>query len=426
MFSLSILGLATGCPGGKSEVPTNKDDGNVDDGADYTGDLEPLANLSSSGGNCVTNSGGMIDWSGQGVQDYNTVGYNGSRRPDSSSVKTARSSGACPQNTGFVSNTAGAGGIDPKTGDTWFTTLGDLGNCYGTATAPEDGGCGTTDSNSCSGQYDVTIIPTSGHTCNEYDTVRVDLEAKSMFASRRAPPDADCSAGSGRFQLVPVAFQNRDGDSSSTVEMLPFQISGTGVMTNQAWITEIDKVAAPTGKTIRVLKANAAYVIGSSDLLGNASTVSIAITGQHSISSGVVSGNAPFVLEEIADADYSGGEVDMTWSCGSGAASVTRPQGYSFSLEDIGCDDARQKLTLRVPTSPNRVEVEQYGNPNWSYVTPTTTVPAGKAFVIDIGDFYVDGVVLSTGGSNAQVRFDNIQFDGEDICTTGTYTFGLE
>lgn len=116
----------------------------------------------------------------------------------------------------------------------------------------------------------------------------------------------------------------------------------------------------------------------------------------------------------------------MTWSCGSGATSVTRPQGYSFSLEDIGCDNALQKLTLRVPASPNRVEIEQYGNPNWSYVSPTTTVQAGKAFVIDIGAFYVDGVVVSTGGSNAQVRLDNIQFNGEDICTTGTYTFGLE
>lgn len=282
-FSFALVSLATGCPGGKSEVPTNKGDGDVDDGGDYTGDLEPLGALSSSGGNCVANSGGMIDWSGQGVLDYETVGYSGARRPDLSAVKTARTSGACPQNTGFVSNTSGAGSIDPRGGDVWFTTLGDLGDCYGSASY---GACGTDDSNSCSGQYDVTIIPTSGHTCNEYDTVRVDLLAKSMFAARRAPPDSDCSAGSGRFQLVPVAWQNRDRDSSSTVEMLPFQISGTGVMTNQAWITEIDKVSAPTGKTIRVLKANAAYGIDSSDLLANAGTVSLAITGQHSISSG--------------------------------------------------------------------------------------------------------------------------------------------
>lgn len=419
-------GVFMGCDPGK-DPPTQTDDGAVPS-TEYTGDLQPLPALTSSGGNCVTNSGGMVSWDGVGITDHETVGYEGSLQPQLSSVKTGRS-GACAQETAFVSTSVGSGAIDSRSGDTWHTSTGDLTNCYGTASSSSSTPprCDSADDpNSCSGEYTVTIVPEGQHLCSEYDTVRIDLSPKAMMAMRRAPEDSDCASGSGRFKLVPAIYQNRDQDSGSTVQLLPFQVSGTGVMTGQAWVTQIDKVSAPTGKTIRVLKTDAAYGFDSSDALANASTVSIAITSQHAISSGVVSGNPPFVLEEIADADFSAASVDMTWSCGSGAASVSPSQGYSFSLEDIGCDGALQRMTIRVPTSPNRLEIEQYGNPNWSYVTPTTTVQDGKAFSVGLGDFNMDGVVLSAGGSNAQVRLDNIQFGGVDICTTGTYTFGLE
>lgn len=42
------------------------------------------------------------------------------------------------------------------------------------------------------------------------------------------------------------------------------------------------------------------------------------------------------------------------------------------------------------------------------------------------GRLSVDGVILSAGANNAQVRLDEILWDGEAYCTPGTYTFGVE
>lgn len=60
----------------------------------------------------------------------------------------------------------------------------------------------------------------------------------------------------------------------------------------------------------------------------------------------------------------------MEWSCGSGAATVARANGYVMDLAAMGCG-VEQKLIMRVMNSPNRIHWELYGTGHVVLVWPT-------------------------------------------------------
>lgn len=430
-LSSAVIGCGDKTPGDDEQEDTAADadtdtDANTDTDTDTdaAGHLEPLTSFVDESGTCVADSDGVVDWSGKGIYSYNTVGYDGSLRPPLSSVKTCRYdsvTGCDGETSGYRSTSPGSGSIDPQTGDVWFayTGPGTLGDCY------MGGSCGNDEATSCSGAWKVELLPESGRTCDEYDTVRIDLEPRYSYALRRANDNADCVAGSGRFELFPLNRRDRDHDGEWAVTFLPLQVSGTGVMTNHAWITEIDKVSAPEGYTLRVIKPNIFYTFTGSDLLTAPATVSYAITGSHQFSSGSFSGNAPFVVDEVSPSDIHDFVVDMSWTCGSVPNPITQPLGYQFKLSDIGCDPA-QKITMRYLTNPNRVNIEQYGNPNYAFSSPTTTVEDGEAFSITMGWLHLEGVITSLTEEQAEVEYTEITYDGKSVCTPDTYTFGVE
>ena len=156
------------------------------------------------------------------------------------------------------------------------------------------------------------------------------------------------------------------------------------------------------------------------------STVSSVVGATNTYTTGVIDGNAAFVVSELPISKLDEFELDITWSCGTGHEATTNPQGYQFRLSDIGCAGYSQKMTLRYATNPNRVSLEQYGNTAVSRTEPTTTVTGGQAFAFDRGALSIGGVLQSHNAQQAVVDIDYIRWDGVDLCTAGVYTFAAE
>lgn len=259
-----------------------------------------------------------------------------------------------------------------------------------------------------------------------YGPMRLD-----WWGDERTTPDdctssaAECTAGEGRFFLMPLRGRDRDKDGFVTVSYLPVQLTGTGAMTRLASVTEITRVTGPNSINARALRTRSAFNYDEDDQLEDASTISTVISGTHTFQTGDVAGNPVFVAVEVGEADVDAFTVDMEWTCPSGTG-VARPQGYQFRLSDIGCTGINQKMALRYTTNPKRVWLEQYGTSTVSFGKPTVTVQDGQAFVIDIGGLHVEGVLLSADAQDAEVRFDELEWKGTPVCDTGTYTFGVE
>src|SRR6185369_16461824 len=126
--------------------------------------------------------------------------------------------------------------------------------------------------------------------------------------------------------------------------------------------------------------------------------------------------------------------TDMTWTCPATATSSRAPappalpQGYTFSLKDIGCP-ARQKVTIRpvVDGAVKYVQVEQYGS---TLNTVKVEVKYNENWYFDYHQYgfdiegYLSGDYNPTDG--ADVTFTKIKWYGEDQCDLGTYTFSKE
>jgi len=150
------------------------------------------------------------------------------------------------------------------------------------------------------------------------------------------------------------------------------------------------------------------------------------VSGTRSYNSGEYGGNAYFVVEELAVSNLDDYKVDLTWTCATGQNDIDLGQGWQLRASDLGCTDYIQKMTLRYFTSPNRVELQQYGNPNYTLVEPTTTTVDGEAFVFEDWGFTIDATLTSWSSTGATVQIDEIALNGINICTTGTYNLAPE
>mgnify|MGYP007066201706 CR=1 FL=1 len=373
---------------------------------------------------CEADSKHMV-FSGQGISSYQVQGYDDgtetSFNPTNVGYVTAsRTSGPCPQTGSSGTRTTDT---DPATDTEWYLSRNDaVTRCLGDATTY----CSNAeDANACSGKYKVSIVRPAGIAdCTDFEPVRFDLDLVDLSGARSSTASSDCTSGSGRFDLLPVARGDHDGDGDFYTSFVPIQRTGTGVMTNQAWVTSVILVD-DNGNDLRVIEDGEDFVWNSSDQLVNYSSISTAITGQHSFSQGVISGNPPFVAWGSPRADLDDMVVDMAWSCGTGGNTVTRAQGWQFKLSDIGCDPV-QKITMRYATSPNRIEFEPYGNPNLAVVAPATTTQDGKAFSVDLWGLVLEGTLTDWDANEASVTFDSIEFLGDSACTADDYTFNAE
>jgi hypothetical protein len=149
------------------------------------------------------------------------------------------------------------------------------------------------------------------------------------------------------------------------------------------------------------------------------------LLGSTTIPVGVLSGNAPIYIHEIASEEMWGSQVDIAWMCGNGGQPRIYPQGYQFRLNQIGCM-GNQKLTLRYTPGSHRVSIEQYGNPNYQLTQPTKTTPAGEEFEFKSSALWVKGAILAANEAAATIRVDAIQVNDMPICSTGTFTFLAE
>lgn len=291
-----------------------------------------------------------------------------------------------------------------------------------TACGNGSGGCAETEA--CSGTYTFTAQQ-YGQDCRNLKPFHMEFETAQPASAEKSSTDSDCEPGSGHFRLYPIFQQDRDHDNARTLTFLPMQTSGTGVMTRTAWITTISPTNLPSAANLRVLKQANAFHISATDLLDNASTLSVPVNGNLSFDGGILRGDPPFVAERIPIGNAYNYEMDMSWTCGSAGPARTLPHGYQFRLSDIGCT-GNQKLTLRYAANPNRVYLEQYGNPNFQLVEPTTSVQDGQAFAYDDGGFSLDATILAVSSTQATVRIDSMSLGQLPLCTPGTYTFGSE
>ncbi|MCK6505858.1 hypothetical protein L6R53_21135 [Myxococcota bacterium] len=379
-----------------------------------------LASFTGTPGSaCTANSGMEVSYSGYTLSSYRSVGYDGSAHPGAgaNNVRTMRTTGECTGSTSTRSaGSSSYGDWEVNGGATTYL------NCY----SQSSGGCGQEDSASCSGTYQVEITqpPAEVTKCDDFDKVKIMNELKNISADRVVEEDHACAAGSGSFTLFPLGMHDRDGDGSATVMMLPVMTEGTGTMTMNAWVTSLT-VVDDEGYDLRIVDPGFDLVQGSDDLVAGLSSHSTLVTGTHSFSSGEHSGFAPFVIEELDPPDIEDLAVDMTWTCSSGAATVSRDQGYILDLDDLGCG-VDQKLVMRVLNGPNRIHWELYGTAHVTKVTPTVNGAGGRDFSLAIGPLLVAGTVTSWDSTDAEVTFTTIEYDGVDVCDEGSYTLPAE
>lgn len=399
------IGLLTLCGvlacGDKDVGPENVNIVYLDD---FTGDVETRCTAESEDG--------TVNYSGVNVEDYLAIGYNGSTTPPSSSVYTKRTSGACTGTTSARSPTA------PSEHGDWDAT-GGIGTYEQCADYNCDGG-----PDSCSGVYEVWIEPTNVNDCSDYNDGKIENELIYITAIRSTDSDHACSAGSGTFTLMPVGRADRDGDGSETVVFLPFLTDGDTGLTANAWISSLT-VVEDEGYDLYLADPAFTFSIGSSDTITGLSSNATLVSNTHSFSSGTHAGYAPFVIEEMDPADMADLEVDMSWTCGSGATSLSWSGGYVMDLDAMSCG-VDQELILRVFDSPNRIRWEVKGTGQWGFVTPTINGMGGREFDLVQGKLRVTGTLTSWDSTEAEVDFDTIEYDSADLCTEGSYTLPAE
>lgn len=376
---------------------------------DFTGVTDTYCSAESEGG--------VVTYSGVGIIDYHAVGYNGSADPGAGygNVYTRRDSGEC------TGQTTGRSRVMPSSYGDWDTNGGEntYANCFNSA-------CGVDSETSCSGDYEVVIEqpPPEVDPCSDFNDGKIVNSLRESYGFRVVDEDHTCTAGSGTFTLLPVVVMDRDGDGAVSVTFLPAQLDGTGTLTMNAWITGIT-VNEDAGNDLRLLDPGVSFSRGYNDLISGLSSMSTLVSGTHTFSTGEHSGFAPFVVEEMDKGDIGDLEVELTWTCGSGATAQARPSGYVVDLESMDCG-VEQDLVMRVLNSPNRVQWELYGAANYSKVVGTVNAVDGREFTLQRGDLYVKGTVRDWDATEAEVRFDAISYDGVDLCETGTYTFPAE
>ncbi len=267
--------------------------------------------------------------------------------------------------------------------------------------------------------------------CDANEWMLLNLDWTNNSAGRKVPASAECLSGSGSFFLAPVDLYDQDGDGSFAAVHRPIMLSGSGTLTNAAWITSIE-LTDPLPVGLRVIRANHPFTFDDGDHLNAPGVVGIALSGsQQQFATGVISGLPAFVADEVPATADMDAQVDMTWQCSSTTPleEVFLDAGYTFSLGDIGCSTSPvQKFTIRpVPAlAPKYLAVELYGD-IWSRQIAYLRLHGNEQrFNVRRGPLHVKGALLSMGPNGAQLRLDQIEWNGSSVCSTGTYTLPVE
>lgn len=344
-------------------------------------------------------------------------------------VKTRRDASSCIGDTDWDVTETKASGTPVWMATNVFAANSDMNTFDDCGVECTGSGCdaGCLETGACNGQYNAEFDVVPGTGCDRYADTQLDLTVGTAAASEKYAAEAECAAGTGAFQLVPIWKYDRDQDGLVTAVYLPVMTSGTGTMTPRAWVTAATLNSAPAGATVRLVDDDTSFVIGTNDHpVGGTGSGFRAVTGSHTYATGLVSGT-PYVLVEEADPDdVLDGSLNLTWTCQSGGTAQTDAQGWQFRLSDIGCSGLAQKLTLRYKTGPGRVELEMYGHRGYQIVEPTTTTTSGQAFIFDRWGLELDATLLSYSANTATVRIDQLDVNGTSACSPGTYTFNAE
>jgi len=272
-----------------------------------------------------------------------------------------------------------------------------------------------------------------GDECEDYLDMELTVVYNQTNSKRTVPVNSTCAPGTGSFQLIPWRIRNRDKDGDMAVVFKAIQKSGSGVMTNAAWINNIT-ISQSDGQDLRVVKVNKTYSFDEFDDLV-ASTLVAKDLNQTTTNfpNGVISGNAPFIVldaPEGVSADFS---VDMEWSCATPTQfeELSPPIGYTFSLDSLSCLNGwTQKFTVRpMPAlSPDRLVLQTYGSLHDPLSFPlTSTISGTKEFRFEQGDLVVEGELGShSATTGATIDINEISWAGQSICTAGTYVFPAE
>lgn len=354
------------------------------------------------------------------------VGFDGAQYPGTGPVAViSRVDSACD---GFTDSleamdlSSSASGPDP----TWEAvtddstgTLSTLGDCLAEGAT---GSCA--DPDACSGQYVITVLPTSEDVglCQDLSPVRAELEVE-FPNDGSTPVESDCTPGTARFSLFPLYSFDSNGDGLLTVVMRAVELTGTAVMTNRADITSVSPVGTMPA-TLRVVERGHDFHLDADDHLVDQDEVSSVVSGTTSFGADTVGGNPPFIFEGVSlSAVAAGKKVDATWTCGTTGATHTASQGYQLRLSDAGCS-AVQKLTVRpVLTGTRRLDWEFYGDGTHRIPTP---LGISDSFSYSAGTLAITGAWLGTVGQNARIRLDSITVGGLPQCSTGVYTLTRE
>lgn len=324
--------------------------------------------------------------------------------------------------------------------------VADTGGWRASATDTGDLGTLTSCGTSCNWEWLVTQIAdpdrAANGTCYEYRVphLYVCLQGHSpapywpvVRVAAETSSSATCRPGSGRFRLLRTRKMNLDQDLDQTYVLRPIQLSGSGTLTADARITLVTPLEE-WGDSLQVLRGDGARAeIGFDDrayaLSGGVTTVR---TPWSSFVDGDLPGGTMFVLQERTGASVAPVDVDLEWSCSPRFADMERelPQGYSFTLSDLGCSvDIAQRFTFRVGgVAPRRwLRVELYGVPEVGRTILLSGVPGSERFATDIGSLHVEGRLSSESKrTGAGVALDSVSYRGVSVCEPGAHVVGIE
>jgi hypothetical protein len=224
---------------------------------------------------------------------------------------------------------------------------------------------------------------------------------------------------------------DKDHDGSYTMIQRAVQTSGTGTLTNAAWITYA-KATQAQGQALRAIRVNRPYRIGADDLLETPSLVSVGVpTAGMSYPVGMLSGAAPFVVQEAPGTTPASFSATLSWTCGTPtpAETVLAEPGFTFTLPSLGCPLTwPQKFVVRPEPvlAPTELVFSIYGAMTDQVAVPLQVVGQSRTFDYTYGDVHLAGELLAWGSNGATLRLDNIAFRGVSACQAGTYNLPPE
>lgn len=253
------------------------------------------------------------------------------------------------------------------------------------------------------------------------------VAAAAHLYGRTFPASSSCRPGSGRFSLLPLGPVH-DGHREASAILMPVQVSGTGSMTGEAWITRVG-VVDNHGALLSVAESpRLVSTDGSSRMLRPVTLALPPAPETLSLAPGLVGGDTRFIVEGSTRTSLMSYEVDLEWTCEAapGVGSVPRPAGFSISLAELGCvGDWPQRLTLR-PSGRDglgALQVEPYGmNSPGVHVKLWDLAPRQRSFAIQERGLSVSGRLLfSDEGLGPLLALDEANISGIPVCDPGLY-----